>query len=981
MTLCYEPLGVDFSRALAAGLRARLAGRPPEAMARVTVIVNTARMGRRVEQLLSEHGAAFRPRIVMVSDVAPLIPRVPLPFAESGLATRLRLTHLIHALLDRDPSLAPRAAAFEMAGTLADLLDEMEEEGVGLDALEALSTADTATHWERSLTFLRIIADLHAEAGPCTGSRRQSRALDALAAEWEARPPQDMVVVAGSTASRAPTRRLMKMVLRLPDGHVVLPGVDRDMPDHAWDGLHGEAEDHPQIRHAKLLHAMGRDRSELRRWSDLPAACPERTALASLALRPPPVTDAWRDEGPALAPTLPAATAGVTLLEADGPGEEAEVIALRLREAAQGERRAALITPDRTLSRQVTAHLERWGIAPDDSAGRPLDLSPPGRLMLQAARMRGRTLEAADLVALLKHPLVHTADPARRGEHLRRLRAVEIGHLRGRTPFPTAPGLRAWAREAGRTDDWSEWLAEVAGLVAEDARDLPLAEHASRHLALMEILGGGSDEDARAKRPTGGLWDEIAGRQARDLIVGLIRDAGGSDLVLSGPDYARLISDLLASEQVRDPLGAHPRIMIWGALESRVQGADLVILGGLNEGTWPALPGPDPWLNRPMRAACGLRAPERTVGLSAHDFQQALGGPEVWLTRAKRDAESETVPSRWLNRLTNLMRGLDGGAAALAAMTARAAPWRAAARRLTTPEARHVRDRAPRPAPAPPVAARPDVLPVTAVETLIRDPYAVYAARILHLRPLPPLARDPDPLMRGTVLHEALETFAKATDGPLPEDARDLLRAHLDEALRTHVPWPATRTLWHGRIGRVADDFLAAERTRRARHARRLAEVKGRMPIGDTGVTLTAKADRIDLPADGPEGGGAAALFDYKTGAPPSERQIGVFALQLLLEGLILEEGGFEEVGRRPVDAMTYLGLGPAYAERAAGTDKLAETRARLVSLIRAYADPAKGYAARRANERMTFGSDYDRLSRYGEWRETSEPETREVGR
>ena len=124
-------------------------------------------------------------------------------------------------------------------------------------------------------------------------------------------------------------------------------------------------------------------------WHPAPPPAPERNALVSLALRPAPVTDQWRSEGAALAGTLAAACAGLAWVEAPDPRGEALAIALALREAAETGERAALVTPDRTLARRVTAELDRWGLIPDDSAGRPLALTPPGVLLRRLAALPG----------------------------------------------------------------------------------------------------------------------------------------------------------------------------------------------------------------------------------------------------------------------------------------------------------------------------------------------------------------------------------------------------------------------------------------------------------------------------------------------------------------------------------------------------------------------------------------------------------------
>ena len=315
--LFQEPMGVDFSVSLARGLRARLAGAPPEAMARVTVLVNTSRMARRLEAALAEGGATLLPRIGLVSDLSALLPPGEAPRADvSRLAMRLRLTQLVSHLLAARPDLSPPSAAFDLAGSLQMLLAEMQEERLGATVLDAIAPDGLSDHWRRNLDFLDIATRWMEADAAITDEAAQAIALDRLLSLWAKSPPADPVIVAGSTASRSPTRRLIEAVLRLPQGAVVLPGLDGDMPEEAWDSLLPEdrphQQDHPQYRHAALLAALGRTRAEVPRWGDEAPAAPARNALISLALRPAPATDAWCSEGPELA-DVAGACAGITL--------------------------------------------------------------------------------------------------------------------------------------------------------------------------------------------------------------------------------------------------------------------------------------------------------------------------------------------------------------------------------------------------------------------------------------------------------------------------------------------------------------------------------------------------------------------------------------------------------------------------------------------------------------------------------------------
>ncbi len=600
------------------------------------------------------------------------------------------------------------------------------------------------------------------------------------------------------------------------------------------------AEDHPQYRYRALFDAVGAEPGDVRTWVAQTGENQSLNRLISLSLRPAPVTDQWLVEGPGL-PDLAEATAAVSLIEAPDPGAEAMAIALVLRRAAEEGREVALISPDRMLTRRVTAALDRWGIVPDDSAGRPLALSAPGRLLRHVARLFGRVMTAEDLLVLLKHPLV--ASGSGRGDHLRWTRDLELSLRRKGPAFPTGETIRGWAAEqkGDGVVAWSEWLGAALDGVAEvGAR--ALTAHVTHHLAVVEALAGGPGGEG-----AGELWAREPGVAARAAMDGLLAEAAHGG-VLTSTDYADLFDALMARGEVREAVTAHPLVKILGPREARECRAGLVVLGGLNDGSWPQVPPPDPWLNRAMRQAAGLLLPERQIGLSSHDYQQAVGAREVILSRAVRDAEAETVPSRWVNRLLNLMSGLPQrrGPEALEAMRARGRGWLAMAQAIDRPEAKV--PPAHRPAPRPPVEVRPKELAVTGIRTLIRDPYAIYARHVLKLYPLAPLRAEPDALARGSALHRILETFIK--ERPLGEtDALAIPRllAIADTVLAEDAPWPAARMLWRARLERAAGAFLAREAQSDGRPV--FIEQKGGVDLAGMNFRLTAKPDRIDRTA------------------------------------------------------------------------------------------------------------------------------------
>lgn len=953
--------GADFAATLAAGLRARLGDAPPEAMARIELTLNTRRARRAVEAALEAGGggATFLPRIRALAeigedpletpDIAPSIPPA---------RRALYLTRLVEAFLGLRPDLGPLAAAPALAAALARLLDEMQREGVALAALDEAAPVEHAAHWETTLGFLailrvewpRILAQ--DEGGALDPQARARAAIAATLAGWEAAPPAHPVIAAGSTGSVATTAMMLRAVARLPQGAVVLPGFDPAQAAGIWDDID---DDHPYAGFRRLLDALGVAPADVPFWTDDAAPRAARRRLLGQALRPAPVTDQWLEAAPALRAESAEATGGLTLIEAPDARREAVAIALALRGALEAPgRRAALITPDRTLARRVAAALARWGIEPDDSGGRPLALTPPGVFLRLLADAGFGPFDAVGLLALLKHPLCGAGRD--RAAHLAAVRRFEVRALRQPGIATLGDCRRAHAETVH--PDHADVLGPVLDVLARLAEGgpRPLGALTRAHLDAAVALAGAA------------LWDKEAGAKV-EAAARAFAEAAPVYGLCAPPTYGALFAAGLAGEVREEAFRPDPRIAIWGPLEARMQSADLVILGGLNEGVWPDPPAPDPWLSRPMRKAIGLPAPERQLGLAAHDVLQAACAPEVILSRAAKIAGAPATQSRWLARLVTLLRGVDD--AALERMRARGRVWTD----LVDPLTRPARLRAPavRPAPRPPVGARPRQLSATQVETLIRDPYAIYARKILNLRPLDPIGRDTDARDRGTALHDVLERFGELTRDPGADPGAAFAQAVQARLGQPDVP-ETLRRLWRARLARIAPVFLREEAARRALGAPAGFEAEGERRAGAQDFTLTARADRIDRRHDG-----TLAIYDYKTGAIPSDKQIGLFAKQMPLEAEIAASGGFAGISEAGVAELAHISLGGGKGAGAATAVKgdpgelAAEAWEGLLRLIAAYDDPRTGYPARARPRHIAYASDYDHLARFGEWEDGDE--------
>jgi ATP-dependent helicase/nuclease subunit B len=959
------PAHQPFLRTLIAGLFARF-GRAPLDLAGITLLLPSRRACRSLREAFLAEGDGtpmLLPRMTALGDIDAddidlaggdtLPDGLDLPPA---LPETRRLLLLSRLVLARDASLLPAQAA-ALARDLARLIDQAHTERIGFERLAELVPAELARHWQITLDFLRIVTEhwpaiLSAE-GALDPALRRNRLIEAQAALWQREPPAQPVIAAGFGGAVPAAADLLALLATLPQGAVVLPGVDTAAPAPLWQAIRADPT-HPQHGLAELIDHLGVAHDALPDWHAAPGGNPGRTQLAMEAMRPASVSDQWR-----ALETLPeGALTGLARLDCPGPQEEAGAIALLLRERLETPGATAmLVTPDRGLARRVTAELKRWKIDIDDSAGTPLNRTPPGIFLRLIADAVLERLAPVPLLALLKHPLAAAGfSPARCRALVRRLERLA---LRGPRPAPDLAGLHQAVPESDT--ELAELLARLEPILAPllDPAPAGFAERIAGHIRAAETLAA-SDIEIGSDR----LWAGEAGEALAGFVAEL-HQAAADFPAIAASDYPMLLESLLAGKVVRPRFGRHPRLQILGTLEARLQQADLVVLGGLNEGVWPATGGHDPWMSRPMRRDFGLKALEAEIGLSAQDFVGGFTAPEVVLTRALKAEGAPTVPSRWLLRLDTVL------AATEAALPA-ALPHLSWQRRLDRPETFQP---FPPPEPRPPVAARPTALSVTEIETWMRDPYAIYARHVLGLDPLDPLDADPGVAERGTFIHQALDRFVRDYPQDLPVDALEKLLAHGRAAFGDALDRPGVWAFWWPRFERIARWFLAEEAQRRPLLAGMLTERRGRLvlPVTPRGFTLAAKADRIDrLKA------GGLIIIDYKTGAlPPRAEVMAGFSPQLPLEAAIAAAGGFEGVDPAEVTGLAFWRLSggdPAGEIRSAGDeaaspDTLAsQARAGLEALIRAFEDPATPYLARpHAGFAPRYGA-YGHLARLAEW-------------
>ena len=976
------PAHRPFVEDLARGLTLALQPLGPEALSQAIVLTPTRRGARALaEAFLTVSGgkAVLLPQVRAIGDLdegePPFEPGdigLDLLPAVSGYRRRFELARLVSenaGLLERT---IDAAGALELADALAGFLDSLQiEEATGAD-IETLVEGDLARHWRISARFLTLALDAWPrrlkELGLMDVAERRVKLLRLLERQWTDNPPTVPLIAAGSTGTAPATADLLRAIAAAPLGAVVLPGLDLELAEDAWNEV---GEQHPQGAMRRLLVKAGVDRGAVRIWPVGPltgeARGRWRRRLINEALRPAEKTADWRqqiakireeaaDQGE---DPIALGLEGLTVIA--GRGEEvcAGMAALLLREALETPgKTAALVTPDRDLARRVSAKLARWGVAADSSAGAPLSHCPVGVLIGLVARAAVDPCDPVRLLAILKHPLVRLGleDAAREAA----LRTLEDDGLRG----PRPNGWEALAANLARKGDpgAADLLIRARAALDRVAPSEDRVTAAAQARALTEAV------EALALGPDGGLgalWAGPSGEAAGQLLSALMGESEGlPETTPSG--FAHLVEALMAGATVRVGGATHPRLRILGAIEARLIRADRLILAGLEEGVWPQGAPIDPFLSRPMRKALGLPPPERRIGLSAHDFAQAACAPEVFLLHSERREGAPAVESRWLWRLKTLARG----AGTALPERPQLAAW---ARALDEPGAYSPVSRAEF---APPLSARPIQLPVTQVEALTRDPYAVYARNVLKLRPKPRPDEPMEQKARGTAIHEAFERLAREWPHLQAEAAGPRFAALYMEELR-RAGAPETALAREAALATEAGAWIAdMEERRRADGTEVIVEKTGKASFKTArgAFTVTAKADRLELTADG-----RVHVLDFKTGPEPSTKMVKAgFSPQLTLTAAIIARGGFTDLGPRPPGDLVYVritGRSPAGKEvvsLAAGHESeegSEKAYAGLQDLIARYENPAHPYRSRTAPQFVkSYASDYDHLARVYEW-------------
>ena len=997
------PPSSDFAKHFVEGLLSRFEPgvlySNPELLGRLKILTSTKRLAKRIEEILQFNGFIILPKISQLEELSDFFYAAPVkdtldkkeqnPFQViSNLERILLLERLIKEAQEDEFTKMKKGAYFDLAMSLGSLIDELNINSVSTKDIEKIIEDDLPQHLQLNVILMRQVVVNYKKAlierELIDESSKQIIEVNNLINHWQTEPYSMPLLIVGSTGSQKPTAVLMHAISKLPQGLVVLPGLDIHLTDRSWKNL---TPDHPQYGFFSLARTWGLAKPQRNKiikapcWlkhnaNDYLTSGPAiRSHFFSLLMRPAPVTDEWRTEGQSILDDLALALDGVSLIEAENSRLEAAAISVSIKEALNDGLTVALISPSKQIARRVTAELRRWKIVPINSIGISLAATDLGLFLRQGALVIMSGFDLNHVIALMKNRICG-------GEY--EFHYLNTVKLQQAPKWPKMSFLDlADGKWLNDQDDeflhWYNWLSKAFedSLVALEIDFL--SNIVKVHKEFSECLMKGCFPEQAgldtSKDHNSYLESDIgvAVLSVLNQLSEISKETGKFEFWA----YRKILENLL-SETNYKPVSERENssVFIWGTIESRTQHADVFILAGLNEGIWPSYYKDDAWLNRSMRAVIGIDLLERKIGLSAHDFQQASMTKKLILSRSLRQDNMPSVSSRWLLRLENLLVGLgEGGIKYLIDIKSRGQALLHLATELyssdllTNALSLEVKTRALRPAPIPPLISRPNRLSVTEIDTLIKNPYSVYAKRILNLRKTQNFQYSSDPRNKGNLVHITMEKFIGEHINELPDlniscaALKEQFNLILDNAL---IPIDI-KSVWKAQFNMRTNSIILCEIRRRLVGTPIALEVYGKYTIKLTTrdfFLITAKADRIDKATDG------FIIYDYKTGQV-TRKDLERNSPQLDIEALMLRSGSFLGVPEGKVSGLSLVGLGasPLQYVKDIEPEDLDNWQSGLIQLIKGMKLELSAFPSQLFTDNKNYSSDdYEHLSRYGEW-------------
>lgn len=856
MNIFHIPSDQNFLQNIIKGAKEKI---DPSLFSKTIILLPSHRSCRELERiLLSEYDDVMIPKIIPIASLEESLSFEifedlnTIPKSITYTEAKFLLANLIKDKTRIDDAKA--SDHLNIAGGLMKLIMKFEKEDMPIYNIDKAFLGDHPIHIEKILNHLQVISSawpkLLSKLNVVTPITRRNLFIKKLIKKWEELPPSYPIIIAGSTGTFRTTQMLLNSVSKLKNSFVILQGVDhlKNFEDTHFD------ETHPSFQLNLLLKDLQAQVRHIESWYT-ESLTSSQYNFASILFKKE-YTDIARSK---------ISDQNIEYIECASLQEEANLISIKVRETLEfGHKNIGIISNNKSLRMRLKSTLELWNIDSECSDGIPITSTPQIKFIFSIFRVVHENFTPISLLTLLTNEL-NILDHESRNS----VSKLEIKYLRGIRKYRNISELIQKAKNNGDHD--------ITILLEKTANYLKpvfniLNSKSFKIQSLLNILIQTSEDMSSQE-----IWSGDIGEKVHEIIH-LILQTIPEENKINLDEFEIILSEVFREYSVYSKLNINKRVSILSPIESRLLSFDYTILSGLNEKSWPETPEIDPWLSTAFYKQLKISSPHTAIGQSANDFLSLLNQDKLLITRSINDNNSPQIPSRWITKLELWFKAAD----ILDKIKPTESSLKTFAKNLHAPES-FVKYSAP--SPKPEINLRPSKLSVTQIEKLMRDPYSVYASKILKLKPLEKLDKMPDQLEFGNFIHATLDLFHKSSKNLEPQNYLDTILQIGNQLLADMISNPVIHKIWQPRFYKIA--AWVAEYETNIRNTKTVeTEVIYSMVIGKN-FTLTAKADRIEYDIQT----NTISVLDFKTGSIPTNEDVRKgFSPQLTLEALLIEK-------------------------------------------------------------------------------------------
>ncbi len=842
--------------------------------------------------LVNKHDIVLLPKIIPISNVSAeglAIFNIPaeqlevIPF----LQEKIILTNIIHNYPKLKFNLKQ---ALQFSSVIAELFYELASHNLSIVNVNEIEQKNPSEQWDAIYEFLHYIYQQWQQKLIYLQKPDQA-AYHIIMMEAELARLQhsnSSLIIAGIVGHNPISWQFLKDVANFSKGYIILPPIG-DIADLSLV-TQPLGKQNCLYNFKKLLELLGKD------LSDFQPLGPEQQPTKYNIILNKLLVDSDSGE---LLPKITPDVSHIKYFEVEDIFQEAKQIALICQQYS--DKKIAIII-DNSLTKPFYCNfLTKYSLEFQDLLGDNLSQALISSLIISISEILCNNFDIRKLFLLLKHPLIN----------FKLVQELEL-LIRGKNRFILSTEQLLLLIKNTNNHELIEWGEKIVSLLYQNTDN-----------SFIKILTA-AIKVAETLYPD--IWYELAAFELSNFLSELIKIK--ENLLLENKEiFPNILKTLMSGSKYFDDNNYAKNIII-GRMEDLVLlKFDLVILADFNQYKSPSCLSISSWINDKTLEELQVTLVKTATSISQYFFYLLLHNDQVIITRAKRQNgkagllpadlllklqfilgdkltpqscmlangkidsvnHSKALPSNKLNYI-RLFSKLASGREFEGDEACKTTAYGSVAEDLNLESLSKLPAEVEFRKKSIHSPIFPDILSVTNIELLVRNPYSFYAKTILNLKRKETIGQDPKISEFGVFIHKILEQYSKKYDELHENKVQSILDISHDILHSTN--WPSyTQKIWQTKFSSIAEPFVIFDEERRKFRKYIYPECSGELSLTIAGqdLKIVAVADRIEV-----DGQGRAVIVDYKTGVLPTKKDIeNGLSPQLIIEALILEGGGF----------------------------------------------------------------------------------------